>query len=468
MKPVICWFRRDLRLNDQSAFDAALLSNQPIIPLFILDPVILHGQRFSRRRYQFMCEGLRSLDSDLRRVGGSLVVLEGTPLAVLNQIIDQTGATTLFFNRDYTPYARIRDDELKSKLGINVQGFDDRLLVLPGEVIKNDGSPYTVYTPFMKKWKIAPKRLSPNLGEDSGICFYNLSRLSTIDIPALSVTTLLPEATAKAAQVRLYWFMSQPIYEYAKQRDTLGNPHENPLAATSVLSPYIRFGLLSLREIYWAAQDAYDLAETEIQRESVTQFINEIIWHEFYTHILWHFPQVKTQNFKRGYDAIAWREDLEGLQRWKGGFTGYPIVDAAMRQLNSIGWMPNRARMIVASFLTKDLLIHWHEGELHFIQHLIDGDLAANNGGWQWAAGTGADAQPYFRIFNPVAQSRKFDPAGHYIRYWIPELHDIPTEHIHTPWEMAIPPADYPAPIVDHKQARKRTLTAFKQARNTL
>ena len=258
--------------------------------------------------------------------------------------------------------------------------------------------------------------------------------------------------------------MAVDVYNYADGRNKLGNPSTAPLTETSFLSPYIRFGLLSLRQIYWSAREAYDQTSSNEKKDSVKTFMDEIIWHEFYTHILYHFPHVKDGNFYGKYDDIEWDNNRDAFEAWKQGKTGYPIVDAAMRQLLQTGWMHNRARMIVASFLTKDLLVDWRWGELHFMQHLLDGDLAANNGGWQWAAGTGTDAQPYFRIFNPVSQSKKFDPDGAFIRCWVPELRDIPDKFIHEPWNMDSPPADYPAPIVDHRDARERTLEVYKRA----
>jgi deoxyribodipyrimidine photo-lyase len=224
--------------------------------------------------------------------------------------------------------------------------------------------------------------------------------------------------------------------------------------------------MVSPRQIRAAAADAYRVAPDHDARESVNTWMDEIIWHEFYTHILWHFPDVIRHNFDRTYDSLPWRDAEDDFAAWAEGRTGYPVVDAAMRQLRATGWMHNRARMIVASFLTKDLLIDWRRGEAHFMQFLLDGDMAANNGGWQWAASTGTDAQPYFRIFNPVTQSERFDPDGTYIRRWVPELADVPTKHIHSPWDAKNPPSRYPPPIVDHSAARSRALDAFKGARS--
>jgi deoxyribodipyrimidine photo-lyase len=274
----------------------------------------------------------------------------------------------------------------------------------------------------------------------------------------------VPVADPDIACQRLEAFVGGPIYDYGHSRNALiSDPFAaDPAVGTSYLSPYLRFGLLSPRAVYWAAQDALAAAPGDEARQSVNAWINELIWREFYAHILYHFPHVNRGNFRREYDALRWRDAPQEFAAWQRGETGYPIVDAAMRQLRQIGWMPNRARMIVASFLTKDLLIHWQAGEQHFMQCLIDGDPAANNGGWQWAAGTGTDAQPYFRIFNPVSQGQKYDPQGVYVRRWLPELRDTPDKFIHAPWMMNTPPAGYPAPVVDHALARQRTLAAFK------
>ncbi len=243
------------------------------------------------------------------------------------------------------------------------------------------------------------------------------------------------------------------------------------LEGTSQLSPYLRLGMLSARQAAWAARQVSDFAETMTDREGVETWLNELIWREFYVSILFHFPFVRSKAFKAGFRQIHWRVDQAGLAAWKSGLTGYPVVDAAMRQLKATGWMHNRARMITASFLTKDLLIDWREGERFFMQQLLDGDPASNNGGWQWTAGTGTDAAPYFRVFNPVLQGQKFDPQGNYVRQWVPELAKVPTKILHTPWEMPLEiqkqvdcliGRDYPAPIVDHAMARKRVLQAYK------
>jgi len=464
--PVIVWMRRDLRLQDNLALAAAIHSGKQVIPLFVFDPRILKSERVGVPRLKFMLAGLESIRTDLHKHQRELLVRHGDPVEVIPQVMQEANATGLYFNIDYTPYARKRDEAVKAAVQQEVHTFHDRLLAPPGTVQKNAGGPYSVYTPFKNKWR---ELIKPDQTADYPLTaseFHDLSGIKNDGLPSLddlgfASTIDVPEAGETEAHRRLDHFMEKPIYAYDDARNRLGNPHDDPHTGTSFLSPYIRFGMISPRHIYWRARTAYSNTNNDAKRESVVSFVDEIIWHEFYTHVLWFFPKVETDNFQEKYDAVQWEQNAETLQAWKDGCTGYPVVDAAMRQLKGTGWMHNRARMIVASFLTKDLLIDWREGEKHFMQWLLDGDLAANNGGWQWAAGTGTDAQPYFRIFNPVSQSKKFDPDGTFIRHWVPELRDVPDKYIHEPWKMTTPPADYPAPIVDHKAARERTLEAF-------
>ncbi len=470
MKPVICWFRRDLRLDDNLALQAAIHSGQPVIPLFILQPSILNNERISLPRLKFMLSALASLDANLQKYGRRLLVLRGEPSDVLQSLITQTEATALYFNADYTPFARQRDEAITDALQIQVSVFHDRLLMPPGSVLTNDERPYTIFTPFKRKWRDAKSsRLSIADYPLNADVLHDLTGLDNTHVPTLedlgfAASIQIPPATADHAHNLLDSWSADGLLHYAQKRDTLGNPHHSPspLTGTSFLSPYIRFGLISTRTIYHACKDAYYDTQQAAAHESINTFVDEIIWQEFYTHILWHFPHVAQQNFNAKYDAVQWRHAPHDFAAWQAGMTGYPVVDAAMRQLTATGWMHNRARMITASFLTKDLLIHWREGERHFMHNLLDGDLAANNGGWQWAASTGTDAQPYFRIFNPTTQSKKFDPDGAFIRSWLPELRDVPDKFIHEPHKAPRPPGAYPAPIVDHSAARQATLAAFQ------
>ncbi|MEO8610864.1 MAG: deoxyribodipyrimidine photo-lyase [Chloroflexota bacterium] len=467
---VIHWFRRDLRLHDNLALQAASESGAPVIPLFIFDPDLLHGKNSSPARTKFLLKALESLDATLRRQGSALLIRHGDPHEILPQIAAETAASALYFNRDYTPYALHRDVAVTQNLSIPVHTYDDAVLLAPGEVLKPDGKPFVVFTPFKKRWLTIPKMSVVDVPKpDSFVKLGEYSSLAFEPIPSLAdlgfaLTIDVPDASESEAARRLEAFISGRGKDYATRRNDLAfEPGDDTIPGTSFLSPYLRFGMLSPRQAYWAAREAYQTGRNDSERESLETWVSELVWREFYVHILYHFPHVLKRNFRDNYEHVEWRHAPDELQAWKDGQTGYPIVDAAMRQLQAMGWMPNRARMIVASFLCKDLLIHWQEGERHFMRWLIDGDLAANNGGWQWTAGTGTDAQPYFRIFNPVSQSQKFDSDGIYIRRWIPELRDVPTKLIHAPWEMSTPPADYPTPIVEHDFARARTLAAFKK-----
>ncbi len=467
--PVIHWFRRDLRLTDNLALREALKTRQPVIPLFIVDPALRRGEKFGLPRLKFMLDGLSALDDLLREYGTRLLVRHGDPREMLPALVDQTGATAVYFNRDYTPYAARRENVLKDRLRVPFIGCDDAMLHPPDTIkTKGEGKPYTVYTPYRNQWFELPKP-APAMGVIEGKRFHTLEGVENSGVPTLaelgfSATIPVPTAGELVARKRLVEFTSGAIFTYAEDRNRLiPNPFdEPPPQGTSYLSPYLRMGMISPRQMFDAAKQAWNHAETSAQRHSVEVWMSELAWREFYMGILYHFPQVYHTSFRPEFEKVEWRSDADDFQRWSNGQTGFPIIDAAMRQMNAIGWMHNRARMIVASFMTKDLLLHWRMGENDFMQKLIDGDPAANNGGWQWAAGTGTDAQPYFRIFNPVSQSQKFDPRGEYIRYWIPELRDVPDKHIHAPHEMAIPPTGYPPPMVDHAWARQRTLDAFK------
>ncbi len=469
--PVIHWFRRDLRLEDNLALAAAARSGAPVVPVFIFDPAILGGRYFSAARFDWLLANLRALDADLRAQGSRLVCRRGDPRQTLPELVRQTGAAAVYANRDYTPLALRRDAQVERALTVPLRLHDDGLLLPPGEVLKPDGAPFTVFTPFKKRWLTLPK--AQMVPAPPGAAFAPIAALDswmgetagqppTLADFGLRSGVTLPEPGAAAARRRLAQFLSERGSGYRTSRDFLASdPDDDTRGGWSFMSPYFRFGLISPRQAYWAARDAYTALDTPQGRESIEHYVSELVWREFYAHILWHFPHALRRSFRPAFDALPWRAAPGDLQAWKDGLTGYPVVDAALRQLQTMGWMPNRARMIVASFLSKDLLVDWRAGELHFMQWLIDGDPAQNNGGWQWAAGTGTDAQPYFRVFNPVMQSQKFDPDGAYIRRWLPELRDVPAAFIHAPWTMPTPPRDYPAPLVDHHHARDRALAAF-------
>ncbi len=482
--PVIHWFRRDLRLTDNLALHAAAQSDELILPVFIFDQAIITSKHVSLPRLSFMLSTLDSLDAALRKVGSRLWVGYGDPREILLKLIQASGTRAVYTNRDYTPFAYKRDAELEKRLSVPIHFYDDALLLPPGSVVKDSGDPYTVFTPFKRKWLTLPKATMVSTpakdkfvkaeivstyrveGNDKG--FQSpIDRIPSFTDFGHTPTIKVPEASEQEASKRLDDFLAKRVYDYSDGRNELASRStDDTYMGSSFLSPYLRLGILSPRQAYWGAREAYSATRKVDQRESVETWVSELVWREFYMHILHHFPYVLKGSFRQQYDKLEWRYAADDLAAWKAGMTGFPVVDAAMRQLQAMGWMPNRARMIVASFLTKDLLIDWREGERHFMDWLIDGDPAANNGGWQWSAGTGTDAQPYFRIFNPVSQSEKFDPDGKYIRRWIPELRDVPSKYIHAPWEMNMPPVSYPSPIVDHSVARERVLAAFKAVAN--
>jgi deoxyribodipyrimidine photo-lyase len=469
MDTAIWWVRRDLRLFDNQALSAALAAARNVVPVFILDPALLSSPYSGTKRIAFLFAGLRALEDDLRRRGGQLIIRQGDPLQALSQLAAASGASAIFAEEDISPYARRRDGRVGQALPLQLTGG---LSVHPfGAVLKQDGQPYTVYTPYSKAWKALPRPGQADLlpAPDSLPAPTGLASLAIPGEPTLPDGVPFKPGHIEAVR-RLERFIDDGVHGvhgYGRRRN------RPDIDGTSGLSPYLRFGMLSLRQAVVAADQAIKQAPDDAGRQGAETWLNELIWREFYLAILYHFPHVRQGSFRSQYDAIPWDNDDHAFQAWRQGLTGYPIVDAAMRQLVESGWMHNRTRMIVASFLVKDLLIDWRWGERFFMQHLVDGDPAPNNGGWQWTAGTGTDAAPYFRIFNPILQSKKFDPDGRYIRRWLPELAGVPDKYIHEPWRMPDETQrqahcrigrDYPQPIVDHRVARERTLQAYKQS----
>ncbi len=466
----IWWIRRDLRLHDNPALHAALAHGR-VVPVFVADPTLLGGRshRNATRRRAFLFGALESLDRELRARGARLIARAGRPAEVLAALLAETGADLIVAGEDYGPYARRRDAAVQAALPLRLTAGPT--VHHPQSVRKADGGPYTVFTPFSKAWLALPRPRPddvlkapdalPALPDD-----WRSERLAA----SPSSHEAFP-ADERVARERLRRFVAgadAPVSRYHAERDLLG------VAGTSSLSPYLRFGLLSAREAVVGALNAVAHAQEPASAQGAQTWLNELIWREFYQGILYHFPNVLRTAFNPALRDIAWRAAPQDLEAWQAGLTGVPVVDAAMRQLAETGWMHNRARMIVASFLVKDLLIDWRAGEQWFMDQLIDGDPAANNGGWQWTAGVGTDAAPYFRIFNPVLQGRKFDPTGDYIRRYVPELAGLPDRAIHEPWTLTpleqrqhgvVIGEHYPAPIVDRTVARTRTLRAYQAAR---
>ena len=432
----IHWFRRDLRLQDNAALYHALKSGFPVLPIFIFDINILNELKdkdsvlTTDNRVAFIHQEITRLKNELQALGSDLLVFYGKPIDVWKEIIQQYAIRKVFTNHDYEPYATERDAQLNSWLQeqqIEFLTYKDQVIFEKDEVTKDDGKPYTVYTPYSKKWKLKLNDfyLKSYPTEKYTANFFKIKNCT----PCISLHEMGFSMDAIDFPVRTV--NDSIMQQYAETRDIPS------IRGTSRISVHLRFGTVSIRE----------LARQSIAAKG-EKYLNELIWRDFYMMILHHFPKVVTQSFNEKYDKIKWRNNEVEYKAWCDGKTGYPIVDAGMRELNATGFMHNRVRMIVASFLTKHLLIDWRLGEAYFAKKLLDYDLSANNGGWQWAAGTGVDAAPYFRVFNPRLQTEKFDKELKYIRTWIPELDSF----------------EYPKPIVEHAFARDRCLAAYKEA----
>jgi deoxyribodipyrimidine photo-lyase len=425
----VFWFRRDLRFHDHAGLFAALNSGLPVLPVFIFDKNILNALDEKKdARVAFIHRQLSALDAQLRAQGSGLLVLYDEPIDAWNMLLSKFNIKQVYTSRDYEPYALERDESVRKILELHGVAFHqkkDQVIFEQDEVVKDDGNPYTVFTPYSKKWKLRMQQEGiPSFPSELHTASFlswqapPLPTLEEIGFEPVDAEFPLPEVG------------DDLISHYAQRRDIPS------VRGTSRLSVHLRFGTVSVRQL---AKRALNLSET---------YLNELIWREFYMQILWHFPRVVNHAFKPAYDHINWRNEEALFMRWCEGKTGYPIVDAGMRELNATGFMHNRVRMIVASFLCKNLLIDWRWGERYFAAKLLDFELASNNGGWQWAAGSGVDAAPYFRVFNPTLQTQRFDPQGAYIRKWVPEYG--------TPL--------YPRPIVDFSESRKRCLEVYKAA----
>ncbi len=460
----IHWFRNDLRLRDNTALNALVARAEEWLPVFVLDPRILSGPHSGEARTRFLLDCLDRLRRDLEKRGVPLLVREGLPDKVLPKLLHETGAQLLSFNEDVTPFARNRDARVcraVERSGGRVVSCLDHVIFRSSEIQSKSGGAYSIYSPYRKtwwgKWEQEPRlpvklgRLPPPIPGFSGDGIPD-PRQFGVETGECDI----PTGGEAAARRRLDQFLETTAARYHEDRD------RPDLDGTSRMSPYLRFGAISVRQCFQRAEQAMD-AHPALE-QGVSKWLDELIWREFYSAILEEHPRVLRENYRREYDAVVWNDDPKGFAAWCEGRTGFPIVDAGMRQLRATGWMHNRVRMIVASFLTKDLLVDWREGERFFFERLVDGDPASNNGGWQWAASVGTDAQPYFRIFNPFAQGKRWDPQGRYVRQWVPELRDVPDRHVHAPWESGLL-CDYPPPIVDHAERRELALARFTRAR---
>lgn len=420
----VFWFRRDLRIEDNTALYHALKSGNPVLAIFIFDSELLHGLPVDDARLSFIYSNLRQIDRCLRQTGSALQCLQGKPLEVWQKLSANYTIDKVYVNKDYEPYALARDIAVEAflkKQGVVMQSYKDQLVFEENDVLKKDGKPYTVFTPYKKRWlqQFEPavyKKLSKE-------AYSNFYKHKTI-FPTLE------EFGFQESAIKVRPYNLSVLDDYARLRDF-------PSAeAGTYLGPHLRFGTVGLRQLFSQLSDRHEV------------FLSELIWREFFMQILYHYPKVVNQNFKARYNCLEWRNVSDEFDRWCTGTTGYPLVDAGMRQLNATGYMHNRVRMIAAGFLCKHLLIDWRWGEAYFAQKLLDYELSSNNGNWQWSAGTGCDAAPYFRVFNPQTQLDKFDKKREYVRQWLPEYGK----------------STYPLPVVDHAFARQRALQHYKSA----
>ncbi len=466
MSNVLFWFRRDLRVEDNVGFYHAAKSGT-VIPVYLVDPTHDHWPHRCGDRLHFKLQCVASLREDIRSRVGELYVRIGHPSELLPELADRLNAGAVFWNRCYEPYEIERDEMARASLqrtGVDVHTYKDQVMFEEREILTEEGSPYQVYTYYAKKWKEREKPKSVSDVSNPGA----VAEVDSGDIPDVAelglerrLSSLNWEPDRSSAIDRFDAFLTNSIQRYHEDRDYPARE------GTSGMSPYLRFGLVSVRELYELCFEH----RTDPENPGIDTYIEELIWRDFYHQILFHFPNVVHQNFRSKYDDLAWEDHPDWFDAWKCGRTGFPIVDAAMRQLNTTGWMHNRLRMIVAQFLTKHCLIHWKKGERYFMNRLIDGDTAANNGGWQWSASTGTDAAPYFRMFNPIAQSEEYDPDGAFIQSYCPELADLPDDLIHAPFdadsdrlaESGVKLGEsYPEPLFDHRVRRNHAIEVFK------
>jgi deoxyribodipyrimidine photo-lyase len=460
----IHWFRNDLRLRDNTALAEACARADALLPAFVLDERLLASRAMGAPRVRFLLDCLARLAAELEARGHRLVVRRGDPARVLATLARESGASLVSWNRDTTPYAVRRDARVRAaleRLGARCVEATDRVVFAGPEVRTRAGGAYAVFTPYRRAWR-ARLAEDPRRPRPAAKLPRPAPRVAGEALPSARALGFggdaaeLPTGGEAAALRRLGTFLSGAVEGYAEDRD------RPAVDGTSRLSAHLRFGTLSPRECVHAALEAA-AAEPRLAR-GAEKWLDELVWREFYAALLEREPRVLREPQRREYAAIAWDEDPEALAAWQEGRTGFPIVDAGMRQLRATGWMHNRVRMIAASFLVKDLLLDWRAGERWFLQRLVDGDPASNDGGWQWCASTGSDAAPYFRIFNPTAQGERFDAGGAYVRRFVPELRGVPDRFVHRPAQAPRPPRGYPAPIVDHGERRELALERYREA----
>jgi deoxyribodipyrimidine photo-lyase len=466
---ILFWHRRDLRLSDNVGLAQARQRSQQVVGMFCLDPGILKRDDVAAARVTYLIGCLAALQEQYAKAGSQLLILQANPTQGIVDLARSLGAKAVFWNKDVEPYSRERDRSVAAALreqGIEVVAFWDQLLHEPKAVTTGAGNPYTVYGPFWRNWSSKPKSdpveslqnvigLSPTEQEAA-------KQAGAIALPSAKelgfvwTNALFLEPGEAAAKARLEEFCDRAIASYSDQRNFPANP------GTSQLSAALKFGAIGIRTVWAATLEVQKHAGSNEAQEGIRVWQQELAWREFYQHALYAFRELAEGPYRAPFQQFPWNNNLEHFQAWCDGRTGYPIVDAAMRQLNETGWMHNRCRMIVASFLTKDLIINWQWGEKYFMQRLIDGDLSANNGGWQWSASSGMDPKP-LRIFNPASQAQKFDPDAEYIRHWLPELKNVDTKSLISGQLSDRDRANYHAPIVDHSQQQRRFKELYQQ-----
>jgi deoxyribodipyrimidine photo-lyase len=461
MRTVIFWFRRDFRLTDNVGLLKAVASGARVVPVYVASEWKGRHGWTGPKRQAFLCACLESLSKNLEGIGSRLIIRRGDAITELERLVDELKAEGIYFNRDPDPFGKATEQrltQLGERRGWICCGHKDLVMHEAAEVMTDTGNPYRVYTPYSKKWLLLDKAKPAGAVKTLG---------PAAEVPSLGIPTLdwwglttqadaqLPAAGERAARERMKAFITgDGLGGYAARRDIPS------VVGTSTLSPDLRFGLISIRELHALATDRA-AAEPSIAASAVT-YMKELAWREFYMALLHYYPEVLSQDFSQEYRNVAWPGKEGGYEAWSKGHTGFPIVDAGMRQLMKTGWMHNRVRMIVAMFLTKDLHYHWTVGEQFFHQQLIDAEIGSNNGGWQWSAGTGADAAPYFRIQNPWSQTKRFDPDGRYIKHWVTELQHVPAERLCDPPKGLRLAPGYPMPVVDHSTERDATMARFK------